>query len=292
MTAARSFRKRTKDLAVDAILRAVIGAALLLPYALRVRLFGWLVEKVLGPISGFRRAALNNLALVWPDRSRREHWRIATGCFNNAGRAFIENYSARDFPARLAANPLEGPGWPVLQEAGAAGRPVILVTGHIGNYEAVRAALAGRGLSVGGLYREMTNKHFNAHYVGTLQQYGGPIFPQGRRGMVGFVRHLKSGGRLVLLFDQHVEGAPALSFLGHPARTSISAAKLALRYDAQLIPFYGIRKPDGLNFRTVLEAPVPHTDPETMTKALNDSLSVRIEANPDQWFWVHRRWRP
>lgn len=290
--AVRPFHKRAKDWLVDAILRVVIRVALLLPYALRVRFFGWLVAKVLGPASGFRRAALENLALVWPDRSPHEHRRIATGCLENAGRAFIENYSAREFAARLAANSLEGSGWPALQKAVAESRPAILVTGHIGNYEAVRAALAGRGLCVGGLYREMTNKYFNAHYVGTLQRYGGPIFPQGRRGTAGFVRHLKSGGQVVLLFDRRVRGAPMLDFLGHPARTALSAADLALRYGADLIPFYGIRQPDGLSFKTVLEAPVPHTDAETMTQILNDSLAARIEADPDQWFWVHRRWLP
>ena len=138
----------------------------------------------------------------------------------------------------------------------------------------------------------MSNPYFNAHYVKTMQAFGGPVFPQGRKGTAGFVRHLKQGGQLVLLFDQHVFGAPVLDFLGHPARTATSAAELALRYSADLIPFYGIRRPDGLDFETVLEAPVPHSDPETMTQALNDSLAARIEADPRQWFWVHRRWRP
>jgi KDO2-lipid IV(A) lauroyltransferase len=105
------------------------------------------------------------------------------------------------------------------------------------------------------------------------------------------VRHLKDGGQLVLLFDQHVLLAPILDFLGKPARTALSAAELALRYDALLIPFYGIRQKDGLSFETVLEAPIPHSDPVTMTQALNDSLAARVREKPEQWFWVHRRWR-
>ena len=58
-----------------------------------------------------------------------------------------------------------------------------------------------------------------------------------------------------------------------------------------MIPFYGIRQPDGLSFDTVLEAPVPHSDPLQMTQALNDSLAARVRQDPGQWFWVHRRWR-
>ncbi len=94
------------------------------------------------------------------------------------------------------------------------------------------------------------------------------------------------------IFDQHVIRAPILDFIGKPARTAISAAELALRYDALLIPFYGIRQDDGVSFDVVLEAPVPHSDPMTMTQALNDSLTAQVTKTPEQWFWVHRRWRP
>jgi KDO2-lipid IV(A) lauroyltransferase len=138
----------------------------------------------------------------------------------------------------------------------------------------------------------MKNPYFNAHYVKTMEAFGGPVFPQGRKGTAGFVRHLKSGGQLVLLFDQHVFGAPILDFVGKPARTALSAAELALRYDALLVPYFGIRQPDGLSFDTILEEPIPHSDPLTMTQAMNDSLSAQIRAHPDQWLWMHRRWRP
>lgn len=282
---------RTRQWLVNAVLVSLIRSALLLPYATRVRLLGRTVAHVIGPLAGYRAAALENLAQVWPHRPEADRKRIATACLDNAGRTFMENYSSREFPARMASNPITGPGWPALQAAAKAGRPAILVTGHYGNYEATRAALVGRGYRIGGLYRDMSNPYFNAHYVKTMQAFGGPVFPQGRKGTAGFVRHLKQGGQLVLLFDQHVFEAPVLEFLGQPARTAVSAAELALRYGATLIPFYGIRQADGLSFDTVLEAPVPHSDPETMTQALNDSLSARIETDPHQWFWVHRRWR-
>ena len=274
------------------VIVGLIRLALLLPYALRVRTMGKAVEKVIGPLAGYRRRALENLALIWPEMPRRQRAQIAARCLNNVGRTFIENYSARDFPARMAENVLTGDGLAPLEEAVTAGRPVILVTGHYGNYEATRAALVARGLNIGGLYRDMKNPYFNAHYVKTMEAFGGPVFAQGRRGTAGFVRHLKDGGQLVLLFDQHVFDAPAFDFLGQPANTATSAADLALRYDALLIPFYGIRQPDGLTFETVLEAPVPHSDAVTMTQTISDSLAARIKADPTQWFWVHRRWRP
>lgn len=275
----------------NALIVGLIRFALFIPYRARLAFVGRFVQHILGPLAGYSRRARDNIQMIWPDLSRARRDQIVSKCLNNVGRSFIENYSAQDFPARMAKNTPTGPGVAALDDAVAKGQPVILVTGHYGNYEATRACLVARGLDIGGLYRDMKNPYFNAHYVKTMEAFGGPVFPQGRRGTAGFVRHLKQGGQLVLLFDQHVFGAPPLDFLGQPANTALSAAELALRYNALLIPFYGIRQPDGVSFEAVLEAPVPHSDAVTMTQSLNDSLAARITEDPEQWFWVHRRWR-
>ena len=285
------FSRRAGHHLTNAFIVGLIRLALVLPYKARIAFVGWVVQHVIGPVAGYRARALDNLAMIWPQMPQERRAEIASKCLNNVGRSFIENYSARDFPKRMAKNTPTGAGVAALEKAAEQGKPVILVTGHYGNYEAMRACLVARGYDIGGLYRNMKNPYFNAHYVQTMEAFGGPVFPQGRRGTAGFVRHLKDGGQLVLLFDQHVFGAPALDFLGQPANTALSAAELALRYDALLIPFYGIRQADGVSFDTVLEAPVPHSDAVTMTQALNDSLTARVKADPEQWFWVHRRWR-
>lgn len=287
----RTDRQLVADFAANIFLRILIGFALILPYRMRVVLMGFLTRRLIAPLVGYRRRALDNLALIWPDRPVAERIAIANACCDNAGRTLIENYSTRQLMARMAQAPIRGEGFAALEAARAAGRPAILVSGHFGNYEAARAALVGRGYLIGGLYRPMKNAFFNEHYVRTMEAFGGPVFPQGRQGTAGFVRHLKAGGQLVLLFDQNVHGAKLLPFLGHPAATATSAAELALRYDAALIPFYAIRKEDGIDFDVVMEAPVAPSDPVTMTTNLNDSLAARIRAHPGQWFWIHRRWK-
>jgi KDO2-lipid IV(A) lauroyltransferase len=83
-----------------------------------------------------------------------------------------------------------------------------------------------------------------------------------------------------------------LDFLGQPAPTSLSAAEMALKHDALLVPIYGLRLADGFEFRDADRGADPHSDPETMTQALNDSLAAVIRAAPNQWFWMHRRWKP
>ncbi|WP_299549452.1 lysophospholipid acyltransferase family protein [uncultured Tateyamaria sp.] len=285
------WRIKLAYLATNGVARACIGAALALPYRMRVPFMGWIMSRIVGPAAGFQRRAVEHVAFAMPHLPHAEHQRIARDSLGNVGRTLIENYSTRILLDRQKEATIDGPGYEAMVQAAANGQPVILVTGHFGNYEALRAALVGRGFKVGGLYRDMSNPYFNTHYVRTMQAFGGPVFPQGRKGTAGFVRHLKAGGQLVLLFDQHVFQAPVLKFLGHPAHTAISAAELALRYNAVLIPFYGIRIADGLNFDCVMEAPIPHSDPLTMTQAMNDSISSRIQANPEQWLWVARRWR-
>ncbi|WP_374396635.1 lysophospholipid acyltransferase family protein [Tabrizicola sp.] len=276
---------------VNLAARGLIGLALALPYPWRVGFTGWLMRRVIGPFAGYDRRARENLALIWPGKPQAERNATAAASLDNAGRTLIENYSTRAFTARARSIEPEGPGYGALIAARNDKRPVILVSGHFGNYEAARAALVARGFDIGGLYRNLSNRYFNAHYVKTMQAFGGPVFPQGRAGTAGFVRHLKEGGQLVLLFDQDVPGAPALPFLGHPARTALSAAELALRLKADLIPFFATRQPDGLGFRVELDAPVPHSDAETMMREVTAALEKRVTTHPGQWFWIHRRWK-
>ncbi|RAP40352.1 lauroyl acyltransferase [Rhodovulum viride] len=283
--------RRLGDWLTDRVARLLIGTALALPYERRVPFGGWVTRRLIAPVAGYRARAEANLTLVYPGMPADERRRIADAVADNAGRTLIENYSTRAFLARMAEAEPQGPGLAALEAARAAGRPAILVTGHFGNYEAARAALVARGYEIGGLYRPMANPFFNAHYVRTMEAFGGPVFPQGRRGTAGFVRHLRSGGMLVLLTDQHARRGAELHFMGQPALTALSAAELALRYGADLIPFYATRRPDGLSFDIEIEAPVPPSTPREMMQALNDSLEARVRRHPEQWFWIHRRWK-
>jgi Kdo2-lipid IVA lauroyltransferase/acyltransferase len=93
------------------------------------------------------------------------------------------------------------------------------------------------------------------------------------------------------LIDQSMRHGADLTFFGHRALTALSAAELALKYDALLIPTYAVRQPDGLSFRVIVENPIPPGPPDQMTQGLNNSLEALIRQHPDQWFWIHRRWK-
>ncbi len=96
---------------------------------------------------------------------------------------------------------------------------------------------------------------------------------------------------LGILRDRHQNAGARLTFLGNPAGTATSAAKLALKYDCLLIPVYGLRQPDGLSFELLVEPPITPDTPEAMSRALNDSPAAQAVAHPGQWFRIHRRWK-
>jgi len=275
----------------DRALRGLIWGLLHLPYRWRVPLCGWVMAQVIAPLAGYRRRVRENLALILPDLSAAEVTRLSRAVPDNVGRSVIEIYSGPAFVTRVLRSPPHGPGLAALEAAHQAGRPVILVTGHFGNFDASRATLIARGYRVGGLYRPMKNRYFNSHYEQAIAAIGTPLFAQGRRGLGAMVRHLQTGGMVGMVIDQHKRRGARLRFFGHDALTALSAAELALKYDAALIPIYAIRQPNGLDFDIVVEAPISRGTPEAMTQALNDSLEALVRAHPEQWFWIHRRWK-
>lgn len=275
----------------DRALRGLIGALMLLPYRWRVPLCGWAVSRIVAPVAGYRARIRDNLAHVRPDLPRAEVDRIVRAVPDNVGRTVIEIYSGAEFIAHAVSHPLTGDGVQALEDAHRQGRPVILVTGHFGNYDASRAALIARGFQIGGLYRPMTNRYFNRHYVAAISRIGTPLFARGRQGMAEMIRYLRKGGMLGIVQDQHMKLGVRLKFFGHDALTALSAAELALKYDALLIPSYATRQPDGLSFDILVDAPVPHSTAEAMTQALNDHLEAHVRQHMDQWFWIHKRWK-
>jgi len=282
----------TTDYLNNLAARAALGLALALPYRWRVPLFGRITSRLVAPLAGYDRRVRENLALVLPDLPEDEVRKLCKKVPDNAGRSLIEIYSGDAFKRRMSGVPIDGPGLAALEEARAAGRPVVLVTGHFGNYDAPRAALIARGFNVGALYRPMRNRFFNAHYVRAISKIGTPVFASGRRGMAEMVRFLRGGGVLGFFIDNSVGNGVELDFFGQPALTSFAAAEMALKYDALLLSTYGIRGENGLDFRIVVNAPVAHSTPEAMMKTLNDELEAMVRAHMDQWFWIHRRWKP
>ena len=280
-----------QDRVVDFAARGFIRAAKMLPYRWRVPAMGWIVSRIAAPLAGWHRRVRDNLAHVRPDMPKDQVRRMERAVPDNFGRDLIEMYSADEFRERARSFQFQGDGVEALFAARDAKRPVLLITGHFGNYDAPRAALSVNGFPVGGLYNPMANPLFNEHYVAALGSIASPVFERSRRGMSGIIRFLRGGGMVGIVVDQYMKHGETLDFMGQPAKTALSAAELAVKYDALAIPIYGVRKENGLDFDLYVEPPIPHGDPAEMTQAMNDSLGRMVDRFPDQWFWIHRRWK-
>lgn len=168
----------TKDKLVNFSARALLSLALMLPYRLRVPLVGRITAFAVAPLAGWRKRIRDNLDHVMPELGHYDRERIVNAVSNNVGRTLIEIYSGESFVARTMDSPLTGPGVGALEAARAAKTPMVLVTAHLGNYDAVRGKLSRTGYPMGALYRPMSNTLFNAHYLKAISTIAEPVLPR------------------------------------------------------------------------------------------------------------------
>lgn len=270
-------------------LRVLIAVAEILPYRMRLGFAAGLTRLVVFAVPRYRGRVENNLRLVFPRMPAADRRRVRAAMADSFGRTFVEILNNQAFHHRGDCIAPETPGAIAILEAARSGRGCVLVSGHFGQWEAVRVWLRSEGVTCAGVYRPIGNPHLNALYVSNLE-FGGPVFPKDRSGVRGMVRYLARGGVLAILADQYEKRAAPLDFVGQPAPTTLVPAELALRFDVPLIPAYGRRLPDGLRVQVEVDAPIPHTTAPHMMQAANDSLAALIRATPGQYYWLHRRW--
>ncbi len=206
----------------------------------------WALSDMCAPLGGalalavprYRRRAEENLALVWPDRPVAERRRIVRGAGAQFTRLMVE-YSRLD--RALAGLDIRVAGAEHLLAARAAGRGAVLVTAHFGNWEAARMAALRLGCETGIFYRGFNNRYFRRHVPFLISGAGRPVLEKGAKDTRRLVAHVERGGFVLILVDQRNSGAPFMDFLGRPAETATSAARVALSTGAALIPVRATR---------------------------------------------------
>jgi len=186
--------------------------------------------------------------------------------------------------------------------AHAHGKGVFLLTGHFGNFEVATVAGIARFPQYRGLLhfirRPLKPAWFDAIITWRFHRAGlGTLSKKGSLETIFNV--LNRGGIIVYIFDQHA-GAPdgiTVDFLGHPAGTFKSLALLALETGAPVIPVSSWREPDGTHVIR-FEEPLPLLESEDAseaihlnTRAYNEALERLLLRHPEQWIWMHRRWK-
>ncbi|QRN95934.1 lysophospholipid acyltransferase family protein [Archangium violaceum] len=247
---------------------------------------------------GERRKALKSLARAFPEKSDAERHALARASFRHLGMAAFE-VGATDSMDRQLERLVR---WSeedrrVLDVALARGRGVVFISGHVGNWELLARRVARAGYPSQSIAKETTDPRLTTLVERFRARGGVRSIWRGQEGAArAMLRALKAGEILGLLIDQDTRVQSVfVPFFGELAATPRAAADLALRTGAAVVVGFCQREGDG--YRLWMEE-VPWQasgDREVDALALTAALSLRIEAAirraPEQWVWMHQRWK-
>jgi KDO2-lipid IV(A) lauroyltransferase len=240
-----------------------------------------------------RRRALDHIALAFPERSEPERRRLGRGCFRHLGEVLGECLHLYHRDCAFVGSVVDVQGWEVIEQVRRDGRPLVLFTGHCGNWELLGAAVNCRGVGMAVVARPLDEPRQQRLLAGLRERFGTPTIARGSEGAARqLLGTLRRGGALGMLIDQDtkVEGV-WVPFFAHPAFTPVGAAKIALKQRAAVVPVFIERLSGGkhlVKFQPPLDLPA---DPQEATALMTVKIEEQIRRRPEQWVWMHRRWR-
>jgi Kdo2-lipid IVA lauroyltransferase/acyltransferase len=240
-----------------------------------------------------RRRTLDHLALAFPELSDAARRILGRDCFRHQGMNLAECLRLLHGDCAEVARHVAIEGWEEVERAREAGRPLVLITGHCGNWELLGAALNCRGLGMAVVARSLDEPRLQGMLAGLRGRFGTATIERGSDGAARQILGLlRRGGALGMLIDQDtkVDGV-WVPFFGRPAFTPVGAAKIALRQKTRVIPTFAERLPDGTH-RIRIHPPLDLPDaPQEATAVMTRAIEEQVRRRPEQWVWMHRRWR-
>ena len=275
---------------VLALLRAVVAA------------LGWRRSQRLGGAIGRlgwrlarrdRRRALEHLEIAFPELPAAERATLARSCFVHLGTTLVEMLHLLRFTCADVERHLAVEGWEHVEAARAGGRPVLFLTAHCGTWEMLAAAAGCRGMPLTGVARRQDDPRADALTIELRARFGARTLSRGTPGAAGeLLRVMRGGSALAMLIDQdtRVDGT-WVPFFGRLAFTPVGAAQIALRQRAAVLPAFDERRPDGNHLLRVLPPLELSADATEATAAMTAAIEQQVRRRPEQWVWMHRRWR-
>jgi len=270
---------------------AVVRPALFLVHRLpdfAIPFVGRLSARIWQGLDGTRRRACReNLREAFPEKSEKEIRRLARAVFNHVVTVNLEMVvHSRDGIDRWLER-VDDPR----RDEGPPTDPVVWVAIHFGFWEFTPGAAARGGKPVLTVNRPLRNPMIERLVEGLRTVMGSETVPKGRAARA-LVATLKRGEPIGLLVDQYAGRSGFwVPFFGRPASTVAAPARMALRFKAPLRPLVLVRK--GLlryELRILPDIP-PEGTAEELTAAMNRAFEEVIRELPEQWLWLHKRWK-
>jgi KDO2-lipid IV(A) lauroyltransferase len=249
----------------------------------------------IGPYLPNYRYALMNLRAVLPELQA-DHPKILHQMWGNLG-CVVAEYAHLHYFKNAPSKIIEIQGKEYLEEMIKDGKPGILITAHLANWEMVSLTAGEAGLNFSQLYRPTNNPIVDQWFRYFQYSKTENILTKGNNGAREAYSLLKKGGHLLLLIDQKLNTGISVPFFGKPAMTAPAVAKFALRLKCPVIPVQVIRLKEESRFKVIYHPPLSieetgdmEKDTYHMMEKINHLLEQWILQHPEQWFWVHRRW--
>jgi len=264
---------------------------------------GAAITRTLGPLTSAHRIARENIAGAFPDATEAQRAIILREAWDNLGRVaceYVHMDRIWDFDpehpeaGRVTASPETVALYERLRDDG---KPAIVFSAHLANWELPAIAAARHGIESAVLYRTPNSPAVAKEILRLRQDSMGTLVAAGMSAPFKLARALERGQHIGMLVDQRFGRGPRVDFLGRPAQANPLLAQLARRFDCPVHGARAIRLPDG-RFRLDLteEIPLPRDaegliDVAAATQTMNDVIAGWVREHPGQWLWMHRRWR-
>lgn len=261
----------------EAMRKQMVRGVLYLGYILRIR----------------RNVAEKQLVTVFPELSMQSRRRIVKDVYRNMADSTFEVYLLSDHELLKKIDWID---FKHMEAAMNLGRGAILATAHFGSWESARV-MPLRDIPLSVVTKRQRNRIFDA-YTNKIRTRSGLQVIDMRRGLRDMIHQLQQQRIVAILMDQNAGGSGLmLDFMGFPASHWKGVAKLSLRYQIPIVPGFAPRLPNGrirFEFYPMILHPELEDKEENYPIILNEINAILIQMihrYPEQWFWVHKRWK-
>ena len=298
----RDATKPIGDAAVGALTVSLLRTTRWFDPIKTANLFGR-VARLIGPLTREQRIGRANLTAAFPEKSSQEIEAILAGVWDNLGRlgaefAHLDHIWEHD-PAFPEKSRIEIP--PRTHELFAQlrldGKPALIFAGHLGNWELPPVAAVAHGLDAAVLFRRPNSASANKIIEELRAVKMGTLIPAGRDAPIKLAEALRNGQHVAILVDQYFSNGVDVTFFGRKTKTNPTLARLLRQIEC---PVHGVRiiRLPGHRFRAELSDEVKpvrdasgQIDVQGTMQAITSVIEGWIREYPDQWLWLHRRWR-
>jgi KDO2-lipid IV(A) lauroyltransferase len=280
---------RAPELAVAAAARFILWTLRHTPTGF-ARVYAWLLDHSMPRL---RRVAMRNLELAYPDKSERDRAKIVDGVFISIARLLTAFAHFPVWNAQNISDWIRYDGLEHYHEAKSRGRGVLFATAHMGNWElsAFAHALLTEPMNI--VVRPLDDPGIDA-LVERYRKLSGNRFISKRDAARGILRALQNNEAVGILIDQNTTPAEGvfIDFFGRKACAGTAFAKVAAHTGAALIPGFAIWSDSERKYILRFYPPVLVSgNIQEDTQRIHSLLERVIREHPDQWLWIHRRWK-